>query len=87
MERLIEVAFNLPIRRSFTYSVPEELDAPIGYRVQAPFGSRRLTGCVVGRVDEPPPGVPEIKPIARIVDKRPVFDSGLLELADWIADM
>ena len=87
MERLIEVAFNLPIRRSFTYSLPEGLEAPVGHRVVAPFGSRRLTGCVVGRADEPPPGVAEIKPIIRTVDKRPVFDTALLELAGWIADM
>ena len=77
-DRLIEVVFNLPIHQKFTYSVPEGPDITTGYRVLAPFGSRRLTGYVVGSTETPPPGVPEIKQIQRPVDKRPVFDQRLL---------
>ena len=86
-DRLVEVVFNLPIHQSFTYSVPEDREITTGYRVLAPFGSRRLTGYVVGGTEAPPPGVPEIKQIQRPVDKRPVFDQRLLELAGWLSDM
>ncbi|MBN2553163.1 MAG: primosomal protein N' [Spirochaetales bacterium] len=87
MDRLIEVVFNLPVHQKFTYSLPEHLELSVGYRVVAPFGSRRLTGYVVGVDAAPPPGVPEIKRIERPVDKRPVFDEGLLDLAAWLSDM
>jgi primosomal protein N' (replication factor Y) len=86
-DRLIEVVFNLPIRQSFTYSVPEDQEITIGCRVLAPFGSRRLTGYVVGGTKTPPPGVPEIKQIHRPLDKRPIFDQRLLELAHWLSGM
>jgi len=86
-DRLIDVVFNLPIHQRFTYSVPEGLDITTGYRVLVPFGSRRLTGYVVGSGVTPPAGVPEIKQIQRPVDKRPLFDQRLLELAGWLSDM
>ena len=86
-DRLIEVVFNLPIHQRFTYSVPEGPDITTGYRVLAPLGSRRITGYVVGLAESPPPGVPEIKQIQRPVDKRPVFDQRLLELAGWLSEM
>jgi primosomal protein N' (replication factor Y) len=86
-DRLVDVVFNLPIHQKFTYAVPEGLDITTGYRVLAPFGSRRLTGYVVGGSATPPPGVPEIKQIQRPVDKRPLFDQRLLELAGWLSDM
>ncbi len=86
-DRLIEVVFNLPLHQNFTYSVPEDLEITTGYRVLAPFGSRRLSGYVVGGRRTPPAGVAEIKQIHRAVDKRPVFDRRLLELARWLSDM
>ena len=86
-DSLIEVVFNLPLRQAFTYSVPEDFQITPGYRVLAPFGSRRLTGYVVGSTDIPPAGVREIKQIQRPVDKRAVFDRRLLELARWLSDM
>ena len=86
-ERLIEVVFNLPIHQRFTYSIPEDQGITSGYRVLAPFGSRRLTGYVVASGVAAPPGVPEIKQIQRPLDKRPVFDQRQLELAGWLSDM
>lgn len=84
---MIEVVFNLPVNQKFTYSVADGLDIGPGYRVLAPFGSRRLTGYVVATTETPPPGVKEIKQIERAVDKRAIFDSRLLDLAGWLSDM
>jgi primosomal protein N' (replication factor Y) len=86
-KRLIEVIFNLPLHQRFTYSVPDDLDISTGFRVLVPFGSRRLTGCVVATGVNPPEGVPEIKEIIRPVGRRRVFGKDQLDLAAWLADM
>jgi primosomal protein N' (replication factor Y) len=87
MPELIEVVFNLPVNRRFTYAVPGGETAEVGLRVIAPFGSRSLVGFVVGTGSEPPEGVPEIKEFRRRIDARPLFDQRLLELADWLSGM
>ena len=60
MNRYVELAFNLPVKRQFTYKVPERIEIPVGGRVSAPFGSRLLTGVVVSTPAAPPEGVAEI---------------------------
>jgi primosomal protein N' (replication factor Y) len=87
MSRFIELAFNLPVRKSFTYLLPDGSEAGIGYRVSAPFGKRLLTGLVVGERDAPPTGVAEIKEVKRVIDSRAVFDGKTLGLARWMARM
>ncbi len=87
MSELVEVVFNLPVNQKFTYSVPAGIELGAGFRVLAPFGSRRLTGYVVGAATEAPAGVKEIKQIERVVDRRAIFDHRLLGLASWLADM
>ena len=85
MPRYLEVAFNLPLHRHFTYLDLEDAATQPGVRVVAPFGRRRVTGFVVGVSRRAPPGV-ELRAIGRRVDAQPVFDSALLELARWVAD-
>ena len=87
MSRFVELAFNLPVRKCFTYLLPEGSEARIGYRVSAPFGKRLLTGLVVAERDSPPPGVPEIREVKRVIDSRAVFDEKTLGLARWMARM
>lgn len=87
MGRYVELAFNLPVKKSFTYSLPEALEASVGCRASAPFGARALTGFVVGVRDAPPQGVGEIRDVRRVVDARPLFGEPTLELARWMARM
>ena len=50
--RAVSVALPLPIRKNFTYRVPEGLAVPEpGTRVRVPFGERVLTGVVVPAAD------------------------------------
>src|SRR5690606_31149493 len=43
--RFVEVALPVPLRRRFTYAVPEGMAAPaIGARVAVPFHGRKLAG-------------------------------------------
>jgi primosomal protein N' (replication factor Y) len=85
-----DVAVPGPLRRLFSYEVPESLRGACrpGTRVLVPFGRRRLTGVVVG-VDEGPP--PEgqsftLKPIDRALDAVPALDSEILDLTRWASD-
>ena len=87
LPRFVEVAFNLPVKREFTYRVPDGMEPAVGCRVSAPFGSRKLTGVVVGAADRAPEGVAGIREIARVVDKRPLATGRTLELARWMARM
>ena len=85
MARFVDLAFDLPIDKRFTYRVPDGGAAPVGARATAPFGRRTLTGFIVAAADRPPPGV-EPRPLSRIVDGEPLVDGDLLALARWIAE-
>lgn len=68
ISRFVELVFNLPVRRAFTYSLPEGTEAVLGRRVSAPFGSRMLTGFAVGEPPTPPEGVAELREVKRVID-------------------
>jgi primosomal protein N' (replication factor Y) len=79
-----------PVRRVFSYDVPEALRATCrpGMRVIVPFGRRRLTGVIVG-LDEgaaPPGQTFELKPIDRALDAVPALDADLLDLTRWASE-
>jgi primosomal protein N' (replication factor Y) (superfamily II helicase) len=82
-----EVAFNLPVKRNFTYRIPDGVDVSPGYRVSAPFGRRSLTGSVVALREAPPEGVSGIRDLSRVVDARRLFGDETLELARWMSQM
>lgn len=82
-----KVVFDVPLDRDFDYAVPPEWEALArpGVRVNAPFGPRLTTGLVTEVSDRT--RLPEnvrIKPIACVVDERPVFGSDLFALAQFI---
>ena len=87
MGRFVELAFNLPLRKTFTYALPEGIEAAVGCRAAAPFGARALTGLVVALRDSPPEGVGEIREVRRLIDARPLFGEPTLDLARWMARM
>jgi primosomal protein N' (replication factor Y) len=87
MSRFVELVFNLPVRKVFTYTLPEGAVAGLGWRVSAPFGSRTLTGLVVGEPQGPPEGVTEIRDVKRVIDSRPIFDDRVLSMARWMSRM
>ncbi len=80
-----QVAFPLPLRRTFTYRVPETLESAVrpGIQVQALFRGRAHRGIVV-----------EVSPRSPREDVRdltaalgaPLFDEALLAFTRWIAD-
>ena len=87
MKRFVELAFNLPVRKLFTYSLPDDMEAMPGVRVSAPFGTRLLTGMVIAERESPPPGVTEIRDVKRVIDSRPLFNERVLSTARWMSRM
>jgi len=84
-DRLVEVAFNLPLRTPLTYRLPEGIDASVGCRVKAAVRGRPMTGFVVAETDTPPAGLEKILPVEKAMDAKPLFDVAALELARWMA--
>lgn len=84
MSRFVNLAVPIPNTVTFTYRLPEGVEAPVGVRAAAPFGRRELTGFVVGHPDSAPPGV-SVKEIRRVVDSEPLFDEEFLDLAKWVS--
>ena len=76
---IVSVALPLPLRREFSYFVPEGMPVPRpGSRVRVPFGERALTGVVVSDSGEEAPGMREI---VSVLDPEPVCPPDLLDLA------
>jgi len=86
MPRYCDVALPVPLRRTFTYSIPEslqELLAP-GYRVVVPFGKRALVGVVMD-VGGPAPVAGKARDVTQVMDAVPALRAPLLELGRWLA--
>ncbi len=83
----VEVAVPVPLRRAFTYRVPQSLRGALaqGSRIAVPVGPRKLAGYVLGEATQPPPGT-RIKNVAGLLDPRPVFTAELLAFLREAAD-
>src|SRR5229473_4585214 len=80
------VALPVPLRTTFTYSVPEALRDSVrpGSRVLVPFRNKSLVGVVVECVQHAPPTT-KIREISKILDFLPAVTPKLIELGHWIA--
>src|SRR5258707_882748 len=80
-----QVALPLPIRRTFTYRVPEPLAdrALPGVQVEVPFRGRPRRGFLSGPGAKSPPGGVGS---GGAVPPPPLLTPHLLELARWIAE-
>ena len=91
----LEIVLNLPLNQTFTYSfIPpekedEELKPETGKRAEVRFGNRRMTGFITSVSDEIPASCPvgaeKIRPVTKIIDKKPLFTPELFETARWIS--
>src|SRR5262249_47554322 len=80
----------VPLRSTFTYSVPPPLrdEALIGRRVVVPFRNRAMVGIGLAESDRAPQltgGKKGIKEITELMDSVPALPPRLLELAQWIS--
>ena len=84
MSAYCEVALPVPLDRTFTYAVPEHLDAQRGARVVVPFRNEKLIGVVTGLSDKAPEEF-EARALEAVLDDEPLLSEHLLTLAEWIA--
>lgn len=91
---IIRVAFESAADTEFDYLVPDDVwPVRVGQRVEAPFGrnNKRQKGfCVESEIPAEDAFGSEqrgirLKTIANVVDKEPLVDSELMELARWIS--
>ena len=83
----IKVAFNLPLKKVFTYLPPEKGECAVGMRVKAPFGRREVQGFVVEVAESLDEDVSNLRAITKIMESEPLFDKPTWQTALWIADM
>src|SRR5215510_16398855 len=79
---IADVAFDAPVRHSFSYRVPDGWTLRPGQRARAPLRGAARVGMVVAVREGAGEG---LKPLARLVDAEPVLSKKELDLVDWIA--
>jgi len=83
----VEVALPVPLRRVFTYAVPDALRGALscGSRVAVSFNRRKLAGVVVSGRNELPDGVKRALSVAGTLEPEPVFIRELLRFLEQAA--
>ncbi len=88
----VEVVLPVPLRRSFTYRIPEQMRGSIklGARLKVPFGKRVLTGYAVKLHADLPSDIEfdesKIKNITEVSDDEPLITPEILKLTKWTAE-
>ena len=85
--KYVRVAVNLPVRRTYTYFLPEDFSEKdyTGYAVLVPFGNQRTTGFILGEDEEIEEGI-EIKPILDILSEGPLFTKKMVRFFEWMSE-
>ena len=84
----VDLLFNLPLRQSYTYQVPEEfLDkVKVGIRVQVKFGERtKLCTAIIESIHKIEKAE-KILPIIKLIDPEPLINAEQIALAYWISE-
>ncbi len=81
----VEVAVALPVYRTYTYLVSADtvIENLVGFRVLVPFGTRRVTGYVLGPSEDMPDG--QIKAIDELLDETALFPPAMVQFFRWIS--
>jgi primosomal protein N' (replication factor Y) (superfamily II helicase) len=83
---IARVTLEIALRKEFDYFIPPELEeqVDVGSRVQVPFGSRKVLGCVTGLAEESAHAT--LKPILKIIGAQTLVTPKILKLARWIGE-
>ena len=83
---IARVTLEIALRKEFDYYIPPELadQVDVGSRVQVPFGSRKVLGCVTGLAEESAHA--RLKPILKVLGAQTLVTPKILKLARWIGD-
>jgi primosomal protein N' (replication factor Y) len=83
---IARVTLEIALRKEFDYFIPPELadQVDVGSRVQVPFGSRKVLGCVTGLAEESAHAA--LKPILKVIGAQTLVTPKILKLARWIGE-
>jgi primosomal protein N' (replication factor Y) len=86
-KKYADVALPTPIRKLFTYKIPETISAlQVGTRVLVPFGKSKMISGIVFSIHENKPEFFETKPIEAVLDDFPIVLQNQLDLWNWISE-
>jgi primosomal protein N' (replication factor Y) len=88
---IVQVAFEAGVDNQFSYLVPDEFwPIAVGQRVEVPFGRKnKLEIGFCAAIEEAAKGEKrkfKLKTVKRVIDKEPLVNVELMELARWISD-
>jgi len=85
-EKFAEVVLDIPLNKKFHYKIPPSFinQIEIGKRVKVHFGGRTAVGYCVGLTDKS--DVKTIKDIIRVIDTKPILNSKMLGIAEWLSN-
>ena len=83
---IARVTLELALRKEFDYLIPPELAAQVdvGSRVQVPFGTRKVLGCVTAIAEESAHA--RLKPVLKVIGAQTLVTPKVLKLARWIGE-
>lgn len=82
----VEVAFNIPVNKTFIYLKPKEIEySLVGIRVVAPFRGRGLKGVVVSECSNIKTTY-RVLPLLKLIDNEPICAKQELDLALWMSN-
>jgi primosomal protein N' (replication factor Y) len=84
--RYVQVALNLPLRREFTYSLPEGATARPGNRVLVQFHGRKLGGVVTAVSDTCDLPPQKVRAVESVLDSELLLPESLMLLGKRMAD-
>lgn len=82
-EVLVEIKAKA-LDKTFTYKIPGGINLEVGMRVLVPFGKRKLEGFVL-KINNSGDFDYEIKEIISVIDDKPVINSEMLKLGEYIS--
>ncbi|MCL1142082.1 primosomal protein N' [Shewanella gaetbuli] len=87
MPLFVEVALPVPLRRNFSYRVPEKSISAvkIGLRVKVPFGHQQLIGLITAISQTCDLAEHQVKPLTQVLDAQEILPKSLYNLTLWAA--
>ena len=77
---IICVALDVPLHKSFDYTVADDVTVVAGQRVLVPFGPRQLVGVVLEQIQDSSLDTARLKPVIRVLDAVPLLSAEVLAL-------
>jgi len=87
-DRILRIAVNLPVRETYSYSVPDFLlkRAVTGCRALVPFRNRKVIGYIIGIEEKDGNNIKGIRDILDVLDNEPLFNEKMVPFFQWMAE-